>query len=205
MSSDVRVNLLPGEERQRQSANRERAMAGVAVGALIIVLGGVWFWKNSQVGDARDRLDEEQAATQALQAEVAELNEYAAIQTELLDADSNIAAVMGGEVGVAGILQDLAVVMPSGVELESLSMTATPDDELITIGQLVLNGRTIDRHAPGLERVLIELDKVAAFRAPYFGSAAVDNDEAVAFDVSVQLGTEVLTGRYEDGIPEVLR
>ena len=52
---------------------------------------------------------------------------------------------------------------------------------------------------------MLELDKVAAFRAPYFGSAAVDNDEAVAFDVSVQLGAEVLTGRYDDGIPEVLR
>lgn len=203
--SDVRVNLLPGDVRQRQSANRERVLIVVALGALVVVLGGAWFWKNLQVGDARDQLDLEQAAVQALQAEVADLNEYAAIQADLQDADSNVASVMGGEVGVAGILQDLATVMPPGVELESLGVQVTPDNELVTLGQLVATGRTIDRHAPGLERVLLELGKVAAFRAPYFGSAAVDNDDAVAFDVSVQLGPEVLTGRYADGIPEVLR
>lgn len=205
MNNNARVNLLPGDVRERQSANRERILAAAAVGALVVVLGGVWFWKNAQVGDAREKLAAEEATTQALQAEVAELNEYAAIQTELLDADENVASVLGGEVGVAGILQDLATVMPPGVELDSLSVQVTPDNELITIGELAMTGRTIDRHAPGLERVLLELDKVTAFRAPYFGSAAVDNDDAVAFDVSVQLGTEVLTGRYNEGIPEVLR
>lgn len=203
--SDARVNLLPGDVRERQTAARARVLTGLAIGGVLVVLGGAWFWKNSQIDDARALLDEEQAAVQALQAEVAELNEYATIQAELADADENVATVMGGEIGVAGVLQDLAMVLPSGVELESLSLTATPENELITIGQLLINGRTIDRHAPGLERVLLELDKVAAFRAPYFGSAAVDNDEAVTFDVSVQLGTEVLTRRYFDGIPEVLR
>lgn len=201
----VRVNLLPVEVEARQAARRQRLMAGVGVLGVVAALGGTWFWKTTQVDEARARLDDELATVRAMQAEVAELDEFAAIQASLRDADSHVATVLGGEIGVAGVLQDVAAVMPPGVELESMSMAVTPEATPGALAELVLNGRTVDRHAPGLERVLLELDKVAAFRAPYFGSAAVDNDEAVAFDVSVQLSAEVLTGRYVQGIPEELR
>ncbi len=201
----VRVNLLPSEVRQRESVTRQRGLAAVGVLLLIVALGAVWFWKTSQVDDARVVLAEEEARVQELQAEIAELNEYAQIQTALANADESVARVFGGEVGVAGILQDLAVVMPPDTELNELDYVVTPEAASVTVGEMILTGRTIDRHAPGLERMLLELDKVAAFKALYFGSAAVDNDDAVAFDVSVQLGTEVLTRRYDQGIPEVLR
>lgn len=201
----TRVNLLPKESADRESATRQRAMAGAGVLVLIIALGAVWFWKTSQVNDARAVLATEEAAAQELQVEIAELNEYAQIQSDLANADETVARVLSGEIGTAGILQDLAVVMPPGTELSDLDFGVTPDSGLVSVGQLVITGRTEDRHAPGLERLLLELDKIAAFRAPYFGSAAVDNDDAVAFDVSVQLGTEVLTRRYDEGIPEVLR
>lgn len=201
----TRVNLLPKESADRQTATRQRAMAGAGVAVVVLALGAAWFWKDGQVDDARTTLAEEQAATQALQAEIAELNEYAEIQLALADADETVARVFGGEVGVAGLLQDLATVMPPGTELNEMTFGVTPESGLVTLGELVLTGRTSDRHAPGLERLLLELDKVAAFQSPYFGSAAVDNDEAVAFDVSVQVGVEALTRRYDGGIPEVLR
>lgn len=201
----VRVNLLPKESADRQRASKARAGAAAGGVVLVAALAGVYLWKLGQVSDAEATLAAEQAEAQGLQAEIAELNEFAEIQASLVDADDNVAAILGGEIGVAGILQDVAVVMPTDTEISELSITATPDDELVTVGAMTMVGRTTNRHAPGLERLLLELDKVAAFQAPYFGAAAVDNDEAVAFDVSVQLGSEVFTDRYEDGIPEVLR
>ena len=201
----VRVNLLPDDLQRKERANQRNLwiVGGFALLFVLLAFGSVW--QLGRVGDARAVLDEEEEVAQQLQGEIAELDEYAAIQAAMADADSTVSLVFAGEIGVAGILQDLATVMPEGTELSELDFAATPDAELATPGELTITGRTIDRHAPGLERLLLELDKVAAFRSPYFGSAAVDNDEAVAFDVTVQLGPEVLTHRYDGGIPEVLR
>lgn len=201
----VRVNLLPDDLQRKERANQRNLWIAGGFAVLVVLLAVGYLWQLGRVDDARTVLAEEEAVAQQLQSEIAELDEYAAIQAELEDADESVALVFGDEIGVAGILQDIATVMPEDTELSEFNYTATPDAEFGIPGELTLTGRTIDRHAPGLERLLLELDKVAAFRSPYFGSAAVDNDDAVAFDVTVQLGPEVLTHRYDGGIPEVLR
>lgn len=208
----VKVNLLPGEVAERERAGQARALAALGVLVVIAALGVVYWLQRQEVAETAAQLDAENAATAELQAELATLAEFAELDRMLGDADMRVTAVMGGELGMAGMLQDVAAVMPPDTELSDLSVTrlavvASPVEvePPLEVAVLTTVGRTNGRHAPGLERLLIELDKVASFRDVFFGSAAVDNDGAVAFDLQVDVGPEALTGRYADGLPETLR
>lgn len=114
---------------------------------------------------------------------------------------------------MAGALQDLAAVMPANAELESLNVTsAVPDEPTAAdgapasgVGTLIATGRTLDGHAPGLERLLLELHKISSFGDVFFTQAETDEDGAVAFTVEVDLEPDLRTNRYLDGLPEELQ
>lgn len=204
----VRVNLLPEDVRKREAAGRTRVLLAAAALVLVAVLGVLWWVQQGQIDDARQRLAVGQRAVDELTLELAELEEYADLAAGLEQADAQVATLFAGEVGMAGLLQDVAAVMPPDTELNQLTVSTVLDPLLVTaeeVAGLTATGRTSNRHAPGLERVLLELDKVAAFRDIAFGSAAVDNDGAIAFDVTLDVGAEALTGRYVDGLPEDVR
>jgi hypothetical protein len=73
-----------------------------------------------------------------------------------------------------------------------------------------MNGKSLESHAPGVERFLISLDKVASFVDLHVSpprSRATRRTPTTGPSPSVdgQIGPEVLTGRYDDGLPEELR
>lgn len=206
----VKVNLLPQEQTARQAVARQRN--GVIAGgvAVLAVLGAVTVWQNGNVADAEDRLADEQAVLAALQAEVNELNEFADLEGRVNETDTLIAQALAGEASFAGILQDIAAVMPSDAQLESLTITMNepaPGTEATSLGSMVAVGKSLNDHAPGLERLLLELDKVSAFHDLFFTSSVLEepDDPYPTFTVEAQLGPEILTGRYFDGVPEDLR
>jgi Tfp pilus assembly protein PilN len=208
----VRVNLLPQETSARQAAARQR-VALVAAGVVILAgLGATTVWQNGRIADANDRLTDEQAVLSALEAEQAQLREFADLEERLAESDTMIAQALGREVSFAGVLQDVASVIPADAQLESLQINVDPvtpdaDGEVSSLGTLVAVGRSLNDHAPGLERLLLELDKVVAFHDLFFSSSVLDDPELPypTFTVEAQLGPEILTGRYADGIPEGLR
>ena len=60
------------------------------------------------------------------------------------------------------------------------------------------------------ERTLLEFDKIAGFSDVFFGSSTLEEVEGLtapvaSFDVEIDLGPEIYTGRYLDGLPEGLR
>lgn len=208
----VRVNMLPRSVAERQAAARQRG--GLVAGgvALLAALAAITLWQEGRISDAEVRRDDAQAVLATLQSEEAELSEFADLQRRTDEAEEQIRTALGGEVSIAGILQDLASVMPSDAELESLTVTVTPDEptpgiEANALGSLQLVGRSLNDHAPGLERLLLELDKVAAFHDLFFTSSVLQDPEEPypTFTVESQLGPEILTQRYADGIPEGLR
>jgi hypothetical protein len=206
----VRVNLLPQETSARQAAARQR-VALIAAGVVVLAgLGAATVWQNGRIADANDRLADEQAVLSALQAEQAQLREFADLEERLAESDTMIAQALGGEVSFAGVLQDVAAVMPADAQLESLAITVgvpDPDDPAASLGTLVAVGRSLNDHAPGLERLLLELDKVVAFHDLFFTNSILEDVERPypTFSVEAQLGPEILTGRYAHGIPEGLR
>ena len=209
----VRVNLLPSETAERQAASRQRlAVAGGFV-LLLVLLGGVYLFQVNRVSDARDELAAEQAEVEELEAEVAALAEFEELRQRRGEVQEAIRTTLAGEVGMAGILQDLAAVMPDDAQFDTLSVNIgeealDPATGRPTLGAFAANGQTLTSHAPGVERLLLSLDKISAFLDLHVGSSALtdEEDEDIAtFNVEGRLGDEVLTGRYLEGLPEELR
>lgn len=213
--SDVRVNLLPPEVGERERARRERGIGLAAVVGVLLILVVLYVVQVAQVGQARDQLAIEQQRVSELQAELAELAEYRDLAAQREEAFALLSAVLITETSYAGVLQNLAAVFPTDAELTNLTLATldveggvvTPElgDVRIPYGTLTATGRTLARFAPGIERLLLDLDKIAAFSDVYLTSSMIDADEAVAFTVEVDLGEELRTRRYVEGLPEGLR
>lgn len=208
----VRVNLLPGDVAERNRAARQRAgLAGAGV-ALLVLFVLAFLFQVGRVNDARDELAVEEARVGELEAELGELREFEELQAREAAATTLLRTAFGDEASVAGILQDLAAVYPTDAQLETLTIALTePSAELgatrVSLGRMTATGATLQGHAPGLERILLELDKVAAFSNVFFTNSNQDAEELgiAAFTLDVDLGTEIRTLRYVDGLPEELR
>lgn len=208
----VRVNLLPQEAAARQAASRQRNLVIAGVTVLVAGLGAATVWQDGNIADAEVLLAGEQEFLTSLQAEELRLGEFAELAAESDETRAALVAALAGEASVAGILQDVAAVMPSDAEFESLIVTLAegadePGQTASSLGTLVASGRSANAHAPGVERLLLEFDKVAGFHDPFLTNSALggEDDPYPSFNFQTQLGPEVLTGRYADGLPEELR
>ena len=206
----VRVNLLPGEVAERNKAARQRALMGAGAVGVLGLLGVAYLFQMNRLSDARSELQAEQARVTELQAELADLSEFQELQGRLDAANTLVTTAFDGEVSMAGVLQDLAAVYPTDAQLEDLTIALTdPTAELgairVAIGRMTASGATLQGHAPGLERLLLELDKVASFSNVFFTNSTQDEEGIAAFSLDVDLGDDVLTRRYADGLPEELR
>lgn len=206
----VRVNLLPGEVAERNRQARQRTAMGAAALGLVALLAVLYVFQLNRVGNARDELAAEEARVAELEAEVADLQEFQDLRARQAAADTLLATAFGDEVSMAGVLQDLAAVYPSDAQLEELTIALSePSAQLgavrVALGRLTASGATLGGHAPGLERLLLELDKVAAFSNVFFSSSTQSEEGVAAFTLDVDLGEEIRTRRYVDGLPEELR
>jgi Tfp pilus assembly protein PilN len=210
----VRVNLLPQATVERQDVVRQRQGLGVAFAVLILLLGLVYWWQVSRVNDARAVLAAEEEELGQLQAQEAALGEFEELEDRRRRTDEMVIAALDDEISVAGVLQDVAAVMPTDAQLNDLTIAvneAGPEEgvERPSWGTLTANGQSLTSHAPGLERFLLEFDKIVAFHDLFFTSSSLDDAEGendiVSFTVESELGPEILTERYSDGLPEELR
>ena len=199
----ARVNLLPGTVRESDAAARQRVFAGLVVLLIVVVLAAATLFQRGVLNDAEDELAEAEAELAAAQAEVAELSEFHDLEERLARADELIQTTMGQDATLAGVLQDVALVVPDDGAITSLSINFEPDG--VTIGSLNANAESLEAHAPGVERFLLHLERPAGFRGVYPGGSTLDDNDIASFSVVVQLGPEYLTRRYTEGIPEVAR
>jgi Tfp pilus assembly protein PilN len=208
----VRVNLLPEATRHRARASRQQSLLAGSGLVLLAILGAVYWWASSQVSEAETLLAAESAATTELRGEVNDLSGFRDLAQRRDAAGTVLAETMAGEISFAGVLQDLASVMPGDAQLETLALTseragANGSDPAPTVGIFTATGKTLTAHAPGVERLLLELDKVVGLVDPYLNSSTLDDpdDRVATFSLEGLLGAEVTTGRYHDGLPEELR
>ncbi len=206
----VRVNLLPQATKERGRAGQQRIIAGGAIALVLLALGGAWFWASSQVRQAEDRLAAEQAVTAGLRGEQAELVAFRDLAARRDRADDVLTDSLGNEVSVAGILQDLAAVMPEDAQFDTLTVNVQPetDPASTAIGSVTITGQSLTSHAPGVEGILLSLEKLATFGELFLNSSTLDpeaQDPIVTFSVDGAVRVEARTDRYRDGLPEELR
>lgn len=208
----VRVNLLPREVEERATARRQRGLAAVLGVVLVAVLAVVYIMQLGRVDDAEQRLAAEEQRLQELRDELATLNEFRDLEQQQEQVNELIATAMGGEASFAGILQDVASVMPSDAALQNLNLSVNQQAEQDpfgaqppALGSIQATGQSLRGHAPGLERFLIEFDKVAGFFDVFFNNSTVGEDGTSSFSVTIDLGRQILTQRYATGLPEGLR
>ena len=205
----VRVNLLPEATRQRGRANQQRLLAAGAGGLLLLALLGVWWWSQNEISQAEDRLAAEQSVTAGLRAEEAELVAFRDLADRRDQANEVISASLSDEVSLAGLFQDLAAVMPQDAQLDTLAVTLQEvPDRADVVGSLVITGQTLTSHAPGVERMLLSLDKVTTFGDLFLNSSTLEEDQVdpvANFSLEASVRVEARTLRYVDGLPGELR
>lgn len=208
----VQVDLLPREAAEREAAARRRTLLIVAFVLFVAALAVATVQQQGRITEAEARLAVEQEALAALQTDQAALSEFAALEADVTQAHAQLIAGLGDEVSFAAVLQDVASVTPPDVQLTSLKVSLDLDavvDPAVAgpVGTLVAVGLSATDHAPGLERLLLELDKVAALHELFFTSSLLEEPSLPypTFTVESRVGTESRTGRYADGLPEELR
>lgn len=207
------VNLLPPQIAARARARRVTGATIAGVVVFCALLGGLYGLKLSDVAAAESERDDTRQEVARLQAEVDALAEFRQLGDAVVARNTLLAHAMSEEVSWASILNDLALTFPASGSLRTLDATLrAPGEEALPgavafgdpIADITFTGYSVERVAPGVERVLISADEVDSFFNPFLvNSVAEEIGETgvTGFSASVQLDDEARTGRYAEGLP----
>jgi len=116
-----RIDLLPPEQRVKASRERGLLWAILILVAVVVALGLVYVWQNGQVSDKQAELDQLTAQTAAVQQQALALRPYAEIQTTRTAMTQAAKGIYDSRVPWSTILQEISLVIPENVRLQSLS------------------------------------------------------------------------------------
>ena len=212
----ARVNLLPREIAERARTRRTASWTVGAVAVFAALLGLLYLAKLGDVNAAREVRDATQQVVTERQAELASLEEFAELDRQVTARNQLLSAAMATEVSWARIFNDLALTFPGsgsllslqaaveGAEVAGETGAAPADPNSKSIASVSFEGYSVERFAPGVERVLLKFGDVSMFFNSYL-SAANDDDEnrrgTTRFVGEFQLNKDARTGRYADGLP----
>jgi Tfp pilus assembly protein PilN len=118
-----RINLLPQEERVKASRERGLIWAILILVVVVVVLGLVYVKYRSDVNAKQDELTTIQNETQVVQARITELSPYAVLQTQRTAMTQTAQGIYESSVPFSILLQELSLVIPENVRLQSLTVT----------------------------------------------------------------------------------
>ena len=118
-----RIDLLPPEQRVKASRERGLLWAILILVAIVVALGLVYVWQNGQVTDKQVELDGLAAEASAVQQQAVALRPYAEIQTTRTAMTQTAKGIYDSRVPWSTILQEVSLVIPENVRLQSLGGT----------------------------------------------------------------------------------
>ena len=205
-----RVDLLPAIYEQRRRERRHLVFALLA-GLVVLLLLFAWYLAlGFQVKEAQDDLAERQSRNIALSQQIAELQQFQELETEVQTKRTALQTVMAGDLDWPAIMTELAMIIPDDVWLTSLTTSAgattgaavVPSetnpidiDPRETFGRILFDGSA--RSMRDVATWLIRLETVDEFLAVYLGSAERDDDGIVTFSSTLELGDKAVSKRFQ--------
>jgi len=121
-----RIDLLPPEARVKASRERGLLYAILILVAVVVALGLVYMQQNSTVSSKQSEVDQLTAETQMVQQKAAALAPYAEIQSTRTAMTQTARSIFEAGVPWSTILQEISLVIPENVRLQSLTCTVPP-------------------------------------------------------------------------------
>ena len=119
----TRINLLPPEERSRAAREQGLLLAIVGLVVLVVALGAVYFMSYRQVSDKKVQLDTISGQVDVANVQLAALKPYAALQVQRQAMDVTAAQILNSRVIMSNVLEEVALLIPSGVSLTQMNVT----------------------------------------------------------------------------------
>lgn len=212
-----RIDLLPESYAARQQERRSIAIVAVATLLVLLLLIVWWVSLGSQVTGAKTDLADAQERNARLQTQIAELQNFAALENEVQTKEGALQTVMSGDVDWPAILTEVAMVIPGEVWLTNLTTSAGTTEgaeqvgtetNAIRVSQDTPFGRIhfagCSLAMPGVAKWLIRLETVKAFTAIWLNTATAPDSATtcpVQFDSTLELGPKAGSERFAGGLP----
>jgi len=119
-----RINLVPLDGRRGKKT--DLGIVGIAAGSLLVLgaIGLSYFYFTGVAADKEAELADLQMQRQQIEAEIAQLAEYEALQLEVVRTEQLVQQVYAGRTLVSEIFGDMSLVVPDNVWLDSLALQA---------------------------------------------------------------------------------
>ena len=214
-----RIDLLPPSYQQRRRERSSLVIAGVAIAVIVLLLVGWWFYLGLKVSDAEDELAAIKTSNAELDAQIAELQRFVALQNEVDAKRGALQAVMTGDIDWPGVLAEIAMVIPSEVWLTNLTASAGVTEGAVTVptetspipisdlepfGRIQFQGQSLSM--AGVAKWMVRLESVESFFATYLQNAtegaSPTGGTIFTFGTTIQLSPESSSGRFQQRLSE---
>ena len=116
-----RITLLPSEVTVVREQQRQTMLAAAGVGALAVLLLGLWLARGAQVSDARSQAADAEAEVARLQTEVAALGDATGLDRDITQRQAAIRTILADDIAWTRLLQEVATVIPNDVWLTNFT------------------------------------------------------------------------------------
>lgn len=203
------VNLLPAAYAMRAAGHRARffALCTVLLGFALCVL--LWLMSWQEAVSAQERLDGVIAERTMLQTQAARYADVPKVLAEVTKAESEVSSALGNEVRWSFFLNDIALMMPDGVSLDTLNVTslapgAAPaaQDSVTGQGGLAVGQWTVTAKAMGYPKVAQWMDSMSRLKTlnslAVSGMSVAEEQgvKVVPFSATATITPQALSQRY---------
>lgn len=210
-----RINLIPPEIAARRRVRQQNSMLGVVFFVFLLLLAAIWFVRNGQLKDEQERVDVAQAEVQALETQVAALQEFAQLEQTVKQKQQTLATAMVDDVAWSRLLIELSMIIPGDSWITSLTGAASsptsapptgPAPGTVAaagpkLGTLTFSAITVGDF-PGVAKWITRLQELKSLQNIWVPSATkseLAGRDTVDYSSTADLSKDSASGRYQQG------
>lgn len=207
------INLLPPEIAEKRRVRQQTGLLGLGFVVFLVLLGAIWFVRQSTLHQEEERLAALVAQKDELQTKVDALQEFALLEQTVTQKRATLATAMVNDVAWSRLLVELSMVIPGDSWLTAFSGTAaTPTTPAAgpgapaagapaaAIGTLSFTAITFD--FPGVAKWITrlqELDSLQTIWVPSAAKAELAGRDIINYSSTAELSKAAASGRYQQG------